>query len=81
MRIPARSALTAAAIGAALAGCRDSSPPQRGTETPAPVETAPPPRVAPTGRVEVAPVTFAGLDAAIKEHMGKVVLVDVWSLG
>jgi hypothetical protein len=47
-------------------------------------ETAPPPQKAapdsPTSRVEVLPITYAGLDRAIQQQKGKVVLVDVWSL-
>jgi hypothetical protein len=42
----------------------------------APVATAPPAE----GPVELAEVTYKGLDAAVKEQKGKVVLIDVWFL-
>ena len=32
-------------------------------------------------KIEVRTVNFAGLEKEIQSHMGKVVLVDVWSLG
>ena len=36
---------------------------------------------APDGPVELTPITYAGLDAAVKEQKGKVVLIEMWFLG
>ena len=57
----------------ALVGCTT-----RVTSTLTPPTTAP---KGPPPKVELAEVTIAGLEAAIKENSGKVVLVDVWFLG
>jgi hypothetical protein len=35
---------------------------------------------APGGPVELTPITYAGLDAAVKEQAGKVVLIEMWFL-
>ena len=35
---------------------------------------------APVAGVGLADITYAGLDAAVKEQKGKVVLIDVWFL-
>lgn len=35
---------------------------------------------APDGPVELTPITYAGLDAAVKEQKGKVVLIEMWFL-
>lgn len=33
------------------------------------------------GPIEITPITYAGLDAAVKEQKGKVVLIEMWFLG
>ena len=55
-----------------LAGCDSSPAPPARTPTSAAVQTKP---------VELVPVSAAGLDAALADLRGKVVLVDVWFLG
>lgn len=33
------------------------------------------------GKVELTEATYAGFDQAVKEQKGKVVMIDIWSLG
>jgi hypothetical protein len=67
-----------AAATLAVIGCGDTPPPRSGS---APTDTKAPAAPRETAaRVEVLPITYVGLDRAIKEQKGKVVLVDVWSL-
>ena len=65
MRLTRRGWL--AATAGLLAGCGST------TTAPAPVPTA--------RTVELTPVSARGLDQALAELKGKVVLVDVWFLG
>lgn len=60
-------AALAAVVG--LAGCG-----QRSATT---VSQAP----AADGKVELTEATYAGFDQAVKEQKGKVVMIDIWSLG
>ena len=55
-----------------LAGCDSLSSGPARTPSTGPVQTRP---------VELVPVSVAGLDAALADLKGKVVLVDVWFLG
>ncbi|OWK38503.1 TlpA family protein disulfide reductase [Fimbriiglobus ruber] len=71
----------------AFAGC-ESQPfpptPVAAAVAPRTAPAAPPADAAPAATaetVELKEVTFAGLDAAVKEHKGKVVAIDVWFLG
>ena len=57
---------TPAVLAAALAGCGDTTQPTR---------------VPAVAGVELTEVTYQGLDAAMKEQRGKVVMVDVWFYG
>ena len=33
------------------------------------------------GPIELTPITYAGLDAAVQEQKGKVVILEMWFLG
>ncbi|MGL4424202.1 MAG: TlpA disulfide reductase family protein [Gemmataceae bacterium] len=65
-----------------LLGCDSGKPPTRDGSSPAP---APPASVSPepamVSSISLQPVTYSALEKTIESHKGKVVLVDVWSLG
>jgi ABC-type glycerol-3-phosphate transport system substrate-binding protein len=69
MRLPRRGLLGLALAGGLLAGCGQTTVSTTSATT------------APAGTVELTQVTYQGLDAAVKEQRGKVVLIDVWFLG
>jgi hypothetical protein len=69
--------LVAAAATFAVIGCGGTPPPPSGS-APADAKAPTAPRES-AARVEVLPITYAGLDRAVREQKGKVVLVDVWS--
>ena len=74
-----RSLMLGVSVAAlALASCSEATKPvtataeaTKPTVTVVPVET----------KIEVRTVNFAGLEKEIQSHKGKVVLVDIWSLG
>jgi hypothetical protein len=71
MRLTRRGLVALPAAALALAGwtitsCGPTAGPQPQVSTPA------------ASRVELTEVTYQGLDAAVKEQTGKVVLIDVW---
>jgi thiol-disulfide isomerase/thioredoxin len=71
-----------AVLGLGLAGCNgSSSPPASGPAALGGMETAPPPKAAPgvPDKPDLIDVSFAGLDAAVAQNKGKVVLLDVWA--
>src|SRR5947208_14106172 len=85
MRSLVRSVSLAAVAGLTLAGCNGSSSTPGGNPAARAItETAPMPKSLPLappatgGKVELTDVTFAGLNAAVEQNRGKVVLVDVW---
>lgn len=63
----------------ALASCNETTKPAAITAE----ATKPTVTVLPVveAKIEVRTVNFAGLETEIQSHKGKVVLVDVWSLG
>jgi thiol-disulfide isomerase/thioredoxin len=79
MRLGLRTILITTVAGIGLAGCNESSPPAgNATATRGGTETAPMPKTAPD-KPELIDISFAGLDAAVAQNKGKVVLLDVWA--
>ena len=75
-----RSLLLGVSVAAfMIASCREATKPATVTAE----ATKPTVTVVPVveAKIEVRTVNFAGLEKEIQSHKGKVVLVDVWSLG